>query len=76
MKKTQTVISREVKRYMEKTGTTQADIGSLLNVTQTHISRRLTGRTHWSIDDLDALTTAGIVSPLWEGDEERRGMEK
>lgn len=76
MKKTQTVISREVKRYMEKTGTTQADIGSLLNVTQTHISRRLTGRTHWSVDDLDALTTAGIVSPLWEGDEERRGMEK
>ena len=66
MKKTQTVISREVKRYMEKTGTTQADIGSLLNVTQTHISRRLTGRTHWSIDDLEALTAAGIVGPLWE----------
>lgn len=70
MKKTQTVISREVKRYMEKTGTTQADIGSLLNVTQTHISRRLTGRTHWSVDDLDALTDAGIVGPLLGGAED------
>lgn len=69
MERTQTVISREVKRYMKKTGTTQTDIASLLHVTQTHISRRLTGRTNWSVDDLDALADTGIVSPLWEGDE-------
>ena len=66
MERMQAVISREVKRYMKKAGNTQAYRGSLLNVTQTHISRRLTGRTNRSVDDLDALTDAGIVYPLWE----------
>ena len=72
----QTVISREVRQFMVATSSTQIDIARIIGLDQTAVSRRLLGRSHWSLDDLDALTDAGIVSPLWEGFEERRGMEK
>ena len=61
---------------MVATSSTQIDIARIIGLDQTAVSRRLLGRSHWSLDDLDALTDAGIVSPLWEGVEERRGMEK
>mgnify|MGYP004585513283 CR=1 FL=1 len=60
----QTVISREVRQFMATTSSTQSDIARLIGLDQTAVSRRLLGRAHWSLDDLDALRDAGVPLAL------------
>lgn len=57
----QTVISREVKRYMKTEHLNQACLAALIGLKQTTVSARLRGKTRWSIDDLDRLCDAGIL---------------
>lgn len=49
---------------MAATSHTQADIARLIGLDQTAVSRRLTGRSRWSMDDLDALMDAGVPLTL------------
>lgn len=70
------VTTRKVRQFLEETHTSQEALAKALRLTQSTLSARLRNETRWSLDDLDALADAGIVSPLWAGDEERRGMEK
>ncbi|MFJ6385901.1 helix-turn-helix domain-containing protein [Kitasatospora sp. NPDC092039] len=44
-----------VAALMHATGETQADLGAGLRVSQAQISRRQSGRSDWSLADLDAL---------------------
>lgn len=49
---------------MAATSHTQADIARLIGLDQTAVSRRLRGRSRWSVDDLDALMDAGVPLTL------------
>lgn len=64
MATSQTIISREVRTFMAATSQTQADIASILGVSQSQVSARLRGCTRWSVDDLDALRDAGMPIAL------------
>lgn len=47
---------------MADTGRSQTDLARLLGMHQTSISARLGGRARWSLDDIDALADAGIIT--------------
>lgn len=64
MNSSQTIITRQVRRFMAATSQTQVDIAHLIGLDQTAVSRRLTGRSRWSVDDLDALMDAGVPLSL------------
>ncbi|MEU7191745.1 helix-turn-helix transcriptional regulator [Streptomyces sp. NPDC045369] len=42
---------------MHATGETQKDLAHGLRITQGQVSRKLTGRSLWALDDLDRLAT-------------------
>lgn len=65
----QVVTTRKVRQFLEETHTSQESLAKALHLTQSTLSARLRNETRWSLNDLDALADAGIVEPLWEGDE-------
>lgn len=56
----QTVISREVRRYMADHSLTQAQLAAILHLTQSKISARLHRRSPWTLADLDILFDIGV----------------
>lgn len=60
MQSTQTIVTRLVKNYLNKSGTTQKTLAAALGVTQPTLSRKLTGIRTWSLDDLDQLIQLGV----------------
>lgn len=60
----QTVISREVKRYMKTEHLNQARLAALIGLKQTTVSARLRGKTRWTLDDLDKLAAMGVPITL------------
>lgn len=70
------VLNRAVRRYMDNNGISMRRMANLIGLAPTSLTNRLNGRIAWRDRDIDQLVNRGIVSPLWEGDEERRGMEK
>ena len=56
----QTVLSRQVKRYMAGQGISQAALAADLGMTQSALSQRLTATTRWNLDDIDQLMRLGI----------------
>ena len=60
MQSTQTIVTRLVKNYLNKSGTTQKTLAAALGITQPTLSRKLTGIRTWSLDDLDQLIQLGI----------------
>lgn len=67
----QTVVTREVTRYMSATGVTQGALAHALGITQCTLSRKLRGHRGWTLDDIDQLAAVGVpvsvtsISP-WE----------
>ncbi|WP_022869071.1 helix-turn-helix domain-containing protein [Schaalia vaccimaxillae] len=64
MTSSQTIVSREVRRFMAATNQSQADIARIIGLDQTAVSRRFKGINRWSFDDLDALMDAGVPLAL------------
>nr|DAD92152.1 MAG TPA: helix-turn-helix domain protein [Siphoviridae sp. ctFmt20] len=60
MQSTQTIVTRLVKNYLNKSGTTQKTLAAVLGITQPTLSRKLTGIRTWSLDDLDQLIQLGV----------------
>lgn len=60
MQSTQTIVTRLVKNYLNKSGTTQKTLAAALGITQPTLSRKLTGIHTWSLDDLDQLIQLGV----------------
>ena len=60
MQSTQTIVTRLVKNYLNKSGTTQKTLAAALGITQPTLSRKLTGIRTWSLDDLDQLIQLGV----------------
>lgn len=60
MQSTQTIVTRLVKNYLNKSGTTQKTLAAALGITQPTLSRKLTGIRTWSLDDLDRLIQLGV----------------
>lgn len=60
MQSTQTIVTRLVKNYLNKSGTTQKRLAAALGITQPTLSRKLTGIRTWSLDDLDHLIQLGV----------------
>ena len=56
----QTVLSRQVKRYMAGQGISQAALAADLGMTQSALSQRLSATTRWNLDDIDQLMRLGI----------------
>lgn len=56
----QTVLSRQVKRYMAGQGISQAALAADLGMTQSAPSQRLSATTRWQLDDLDRLIQLGF----------------
>lgn len=73
---TRTVLNRRVTQYMNAHGFSLRQMADHIHMPLTTFTNRLNGRSAWRDRDIDQLVNRGIVSPLWEGDEERRGMEK
>lgn len=49
------VVSRVVRTLMTARAEDQGDLAHVLGVTQAAVSNKLTGKTRWSIDDLDRM---------------------
>ncbi|WP_165217263.1 helix-turn-helix transcriptional regulator [Schaalia sp. ZJ1691] len=64
MSKSQAIISREVRRFMDAAHLSQAELAKTLGIDQTGVSARLNGRTRWSLDDLDILREIGVPLEL------------
>lgn len=60
----QTVITREVKRFMKRNKMTQADLAAPLCISQSQLSARINGRARWQLDDLDILLVLGVPIQL------------
>lgn len=56
----QTILSRQVKRYMASQGISQAALAADLGMTQSALSQRLSATTRWQLDDLDRLIQLGF----------------
>jgi transcriptional regulator with XRE-family HTH domain len=74
MMHTQTVITREVRRFMAAQHMTQTALAERLGISQGRVSDRLRGTTNWSLDDMDRLWDLGVPIALpdlagWGGDE-------
>ena len=54
------LVSNEVRRYMDASHMTQAAVGRALGISQTQVSARLQGRIRWSLDDIDRLAAVGV----------------
>lgn len=61
MNVSQTIVSREVKRYLSAERMNQTQLGARIGLQQTTVSARLRGKTRWTLDDLDRLCDAGIL---------------
>lgn len=49
-----------LRAYMEAMGMSQAELGAVVDKSQTWVSERLRGITRWTLDDLDLLMSAGV----------------
>lgn len=56
----QTILSRQVKRYMASQGISQAALAADLGMTQSALSQRLSATTRWNLDDIDQLMRIGV----------------
>ena len=56
----QTILSRQVKRYMADQGISQAALASDLGMTQSALSQRLSATTRWNLKDIDQLMRIGV----------------
>lgn len=56
----QTILSRQVKRYMADQGISQAALAADLGMTQSALSQRLSATTRWNLKDIDQLMTIGV----------------
>ena len=56
----QTILSRQVKRYMAGQGISQAALAADLGMTQSALSQRLSATTRWNLDDIDQLMRIGV----------------
>ena len=56
----QTVLSRQVKRYMAGQGISQAALAADLGMTQSALSQRLSATTRWNLKDIDQLMRIGV----------------
>ncbi|EJF51687.1 DNA-binding helix-turn-helix protein [Schaalia georgiae F0490] len=65
----QSIISRETKRFMRAHHITQADLGQYLKITQSQVSARLRGTVRWTLDDLDRLCDLGVPVRIASGQE-------
>lgn len=54
------LVSNEVRRYMDASHMTQAAVGRALGISQSQVSARLQGRIRWSLDDIDRLAAVGV----------------
>lgn len=56
----QTVLSRQVKRYMADQGISQRSLAADLGMTQSALSQRLSATTRWNLKDIDQLMRIGV----------------
>lgn len=56
----QTILSRQVKRYMADQGISQAALAADLGMTQSALSQRLSATTRWNLKDIDQLMKIGV----------------
>lgn len=56
----QTILSRQVKRYMEDQGISQRSLAADLGMTQSALSQRLSATTRWNLNDIDQLMRIGV----------------
>lgn len=56
----QTILSRQVKRYMEDQGISQRSLAADLGMTQSALSQRLSATTRWNLKDIDQLMRIGV----------------
>ena len=56
----QTILSRQVKRYMADQGISQAALAADLGMTQSALSQRLSATTRWNLKDIDQLLRIGV----------------
>nr|DAN58739.1 MAG TPA: helix-turn-helix domain protein [Caudoviricetes sp.] len=56
----QTILSRQVKRYMADQGISQAALAADLGMTQSALSQRLSATTRWNLKDIDQLMRIGV----------------
>lgn len=54
------LVSNEVRRYMDASHMTQTAVGRALGISQSQVSARLQGRIRWSLDDIDRLAAVGV----------------
>lgn len=64
MTTSQTVITREVKRFMKRNKWTQTDLAGQLCISPSQVSARINGRARWQLDDLDVLFALGVPIQL------------
>nr|DAK24195.1 MAG TPA: helix-turn-helix domain protein [Caudoviricetes sp.] len=57
----QTILSRQVKRYMEDQGISQRSLAADLGMTQSALSQRLSATTRWNLKDIDQLMRIGVL---------------
>lgn len=69
MSLSQSIISRETKRFMRAHCVTQAELGRHLHITQSQVSARLRGTVRWTLDDLDRLCNLGVPVRIASGQE-------
>lgn len=60
MSVSQTVVTREVTRYMSAAGVNQDALAHVLGITQGTLSRKLRGHRGWTLDDIDRLAAVGV----------------
>ncbi len=51
-------VAQEVRANMARRGRTQSDIATALGISQTAISRRLSGFVPWDVNELELVATA------------------
>ncbi len=51
-------VAQEVRANMARRGRTQSDIATALGISQTAISRRLSGSVPWDVNELELVATA------------------
>lgn len=56
----QTILSRQVKRYMADQGISQRSLAADLGMTQSALSQRLSATTRWNLKDIDQLMRIGV----------------
>lgn len=61
MRKSQTQVTRHVRRYIDAEGLTVSELARHLGMSRGKLRDRLVGRCRWQIEDLDRLCDAGIL---------------